>query len=230
MGSGLCFSVEPIVAQHPVPSIPHAVPDLSVIEEGKHYRKIGPTVLLNKNVQELIAQDPGKIQVIEFFSYACFWCQRLHPIVNAWVEKMPSNVAFHRYPLQFHKQWVPLAKAYYVVKALGRSHELDPVFFKAIHETHINLPDEKLLQTFFAEHGVPEKQFLELYGSFTLNQEVAKANELGNAYEIAESPVLIVNGPSGSYIFSARMVGSEQGVIKVLEFLIEREAKQLPSQ
>lgn len=70
------------------------------------------------------------------------------------------------------------------------------------------------------------KKFSDLYNSFTVNTELTKAKELANAYQISVSPVIILNGPKGSYILSAAMAGSEQGLIEVLNYLISIETKK----
>lgn len=194
-------------------------------EEGKHYQKLSAKITSTKGIQDFIAEDPGKIQVIEFFNYACFWCQRLHPIINEWLAQKPANVVFYRFPVVFHTGWDKLAKAYYMVEQLGKSDTLDKEFFDAVHVKHLNLADEKLLKEFFISHGVTDEVFDAMYNSFAVNQAVTRGNELSNEFQITLSPVLVVNMPSGSYLISAPLVGTEKGVIDVLNYLIEKEAK-----
>ena len=195
-------------------------------EQGKQYRKIELKILEDKNVQQFIAQDPKKIQVIEFFNYGCFWCSHLHPVINNWVKQKPSNVVFYRFPLVFNKHWETFAKAYYVIKELNANEKLDEAFFTSLHQNHVDLSNEKILQNFFVEHGIPGKKFSELYNSFTINTELTKAKDLANAYQISVSPVIILNAPSGSYLLTAAMAGSEQGLIDVLNYLISIESKK----
>ncbi len=213
------------LAQFPTYGIDAKVP--ITFEQGKHYQRLDLKIVENKNIQQLMAEDPKKVQVLEFFNYGCFWCGHLHPIINTWVKEKPENVVFYRFPLVFNKYLEPLAKAYYVAKALNANEKLDEAFFTAIHKKHIDLSNEKLLREFFVEHGVSEKQFLDLYNSFTINKELTKAKDIADAYQISASPVLIVNGPTGSYLLTAKMVGSEQGLIDVLNFLVSSQTKKL---
>ena len=67
-------------------------------QEGKHYQKLSAKITSSRDVQQFISEDSGKMQVIEYFSYACYWCHRLHSHVNTWVSKKPSNVVFYRFP------------------------------------------------------------------------------------------------------------------------------------
>lgn len=211
-----------------VPIVPTmAAPESTVnapFEEGKHYLRYSAKVTTSTAVQALINENPGQVQVLQFFNYGCFWCQRLHPLVNEWLTKKPSNVVFLRFPLVWNKNWEVLAKAFFMTKALGKPESIDMDFFTAIHQNSIDLGDEKRLQQFFVQQGLTEQQFLDLYNSFAINRELARSNELGNAYEITASPVIIINSPSGSYLITAAMAGSEQAVISVLDFLLSKDS------
>lgn len=201
---------------------PTAIP--AAFEEGKHYHRLSAKITTNKDIQELIAETPGKIQVIEFFNYGCYWCQQLHPVLTEWAKNKPENVVFYRFPVVFNKLWAALAKTYLVIKSLGKDATLDPLFFTEIHQKHINLADEKILKEFLIKHGIEDTKFFELYNSFAINTEMAKINNLGNAYQITLSPSVVINTPSGSYLSTATMVGSEQKLLEVLNFLIAKDS------
>ncbi len=194
-------------------------------EEGIHYQRISKEITDNKTIQSFMAENPGKIQVIEFFNYGCFWCSRLHPILADWAKKKPVNVVFYSVPVVFSKQWEVLGKAFYMAKSLGKEPRFDADIFAEIHQNQVNLSDENLLKDFFKKQGVSEKQFSELYQSFTVNSELARAAALGNAYHIALSPVIVVNGPSGSFLLTAKAAGNEQALIAVLNVVVAKESK-----
>jgi thiol:disulfide interchange protein DsbA len=197
----------------------------TVFEEGMHYRRISKEITANKNIQDFIAEDPHKIQVIEFFNYGCFWCSRLHPILTAWTKKKPVNVVFYSVPVVFNKHWEALGKAFFMVKSLGKNDSLDPVFFQEIHQHHVDLSDEKLLKAFFKKQGISEQQFSDLFESFAVNSELVRAIALANAYQISLSPVIIINAPSGSYLLTAKDAGNEQALMALLNQLISEESK-----
>jgi thiol:disulfide interchange protein DsbA len=198
-------------------------------EEGKQYKRISAQITTNPVVQEFIARDPGKIQVIEFFGYACFWCQRLHPFLNEWAAKKPEDIVFYRFPVYFNKGWDVLAKAYYIVEKLGSNNTLDKAFFQALHQEHLDLGNEQKLEAFFQKHGVSQQKFQELYHSFEVNRDYAKGNAIANAYEIIVSPAVVLNLSSGSYLITASSAGTEQGVIDIISFLIARDLKESKS-
>lgn len=195
-------------------------------EEGKQYKRLSAKITSSPSVQQFIAKDPGKIQVIEFFGYACFWCQRLHPYLNEWAAKNPENIVFYRFPVYFNKGWDVLAKAYYIGEKLGKSTSLDKEFFLALHKEHLDLGSEQKLEAFFQKQGVSSKKFQELYHSFEVNQDYTRGNEVANAYEITVSPAVVLNLSSGSYLITASTAGSEQSVIDIIAFLIDRDLKE----
>lgn len=203
----------------------------ATIDEGTQYQRLSAKITTDPLIQSFIAKDPGKIQVIEFFNYGCFWCERLHPLVNDWLKRKPEEVAFYRVPVIFQKNWEPLAKAYYIVKVLGKSETLDSKFFEAIFKKQMNLSDEKNLSEFFVQHGVSEKEFLDLYKSFAITNEVNNGNNLSNAYQIITSPAIVINSASGSYLLTSAMVdGQEAKVFQVLDDLLAREKQVLNKQ
>lgn len=199
-------------------------------QEGKHYQKLSAKVTTHRAVQQLVRETPDKIQVIEFFNYACFWCQRLHPKVNTWALNKPQQTVFYRFPVAFNKGWDVGAKAYLMVQMLGKSESLDQEFFKAIHTDNIDLTNEKILQEFFSKHGVDQQKFAELYNSFTVNRAMARSKDLADAYQLTVSPVMIVNGPTGSYLVTSSTAGTEASVMEVVDFLVARESKALGRQ
>ncbi len=194
-------------------------------EEGKQYKRLSAKITTSPIVQQFIAQDPGKIQVIEFFGYACFWCQRLHPHLNEWAAKKPEDIVFYPFPVYFNKGWDVLAKAYYIGEKLGSSSSLDREFFLAIHKDNVDLGNEKKLEAFFQTQGISQQRFKELYHSFEVNRAYARGEEVANAYEIIVSPAVVLNLSSGSYLITAATAGSEQAVIDIISFLIERDLK-----
>src|SRR5579863_8613053 len=83
----------------------------NTFEEGKHYKKLSAKITTDPEVIQFFSKNPNKIQVVEFFSYACFWCKRIHPVLNQWVDKHKDNVILYRVPVVFGQGWDVLAKA-----------------------------------------------------------------------------------------------------------------------
>jgi len=154
--------------------------------EGTDYRKIEPPQP---------AVSPGKIEVIEFFSYMCPHCNEFYPLVTTWAAKLPKNVVFRRVPVGFNRPpWINLARAYYALQASGDLDKLDGALFHAIHEEHLQLFDEPSLADWVAKNGGNADKFAAAYTSFGVNNQTVQADQLAEHYRIEAVPTMAVNG------------------------------------
>ena len=154
--------------------------------EGTDYRKIEPPQP---------AVSPGKIEVIEFFSYMCPHCKEFYPLVTTWAAKLPKNVVFRRVPVGFNRPpWINLARAYYALQASGDLDKLDGALFHAIHEEHLQLFDEPSLADWVAKNGGNADKFAAAYTSFGVNNQTVQADQLAEHYRIEAVPTMAVNG------------------------------------
>ncbi|HEX2544530.1 MAG TPA: thiol:disulfide interchange protein DsbA/DsbL, partial [Ramlibacter sp.] len=81
-----------------------ALPGLSFAQarqpqEGKDYRRLDKTVA--------VEAPAGRIEVVEFFWYACPHCHAFEPKLVAWLKKQSPDVAFRRVPVAFRDDFVP---------------------------------------------------------------------------------------------------------------------------
>lgn len=152
---------------------------------GKDYRLIDPPQ----------PTDGGKkIEVIEFFSYACIHCYNLEPALNGWLKQKPADVEFKRVPAVFRDSWVPLAKAYYALEALGLVDKLHQRLFVAIHDQNVHLEDQKVLFDWVAKEGVDRKKFVDTFNSFSVQNRAQRAVDMTRDYGIEGTPALVVAG------------------------------------
>ena len=165
---------------------------------------------------------PTQVEVLEFFWYRCPHCYNLEPEVQAWEKKLPKNVVFKRVPGILNDSWVPLARAFYALEALGEVDRLHADAFKAIHAQgmDLNTPD-----TFFdwaASKGVDRKKLVAAYNSFGINSKVMRAKQMTQAYKLTGVPAFAVNG---KYTTSAYMTGSHGKLFESLDGLVDMELK-----
>jgi len=154
--------------------------------EGTDYRKIEPPQPTT---------SPGKIEVIEFFSYMCPHCKEFHPLVTTWAAKLPKNVVFRRVPVGFNRPpWINLARAYYALQASGDLDKLDGPLFGAIHEEHLQLYDEQSLADWVGKNGGSAEKFAAAYSSFGVNNQTVQADQMVEHYRIEAVPTMVVNG------------------------------------
>jgi len=163
-----------------------------------------------------------KIEVVELFWYGCPHCYHLDPFLEDWAANKPDDVEFVHMPAIVSKRWELLAKAYYTADLLGVVDKIHPALFEAIHEDKRKINDETALRDFFVEQGVSAEDFKNTFNSFAVNVKVNNAKQMSRRYAITGVPTIIVNG---KYSTSPGMARGNEGVIKVMNYLIEKERK-----
>ncbi|MFT4564518.1 MAG: thiol:disulfide interchange protein DsbA [Gammaproteobacteria bacterium] len=185
-----------------------------VYKEGENYERIMP---------EVATHADGKVEVVEVFWYGCQHCYAFEPHINKWSETKREHVVFRRMPGIFAGNWVPHARAFYVAQALDLSDKIHTPLFEAIHDLGAKIGDEDTLATFFAKYGVSDSDFREAYNSFSVDSKTRQAMTASKEYGISGVPSMIVNG---KYRTSARLSGSFEEMLKVVDFLVDKESTQ----
>ena len=180
-------------------------------EEGKHYKRVDQ----DKTV------DGGKIEVLEFFWYGCPHCYSFEPHLSKWKESKPDNVEFVRVPATFQPLWITHARAYYALQMLGEGEKIHPKFFSEIHNNKNYMKTFDALAVFVQKNGVERSEFIDAMNSFSVESSVRKARKLVDDYQITGVPAVAVNG---KYLISASMAGSYDNMIKIINYLIEKES------
>jgi thiol:disulfide interchange protein DsbA len=172
---------------------------------------------------------PGKVEVLEVFWLACPHCYALEPYLRNWLKTKPAYVEFVRVPVY----WQPIhrahARLYYTLDALGRQ-DLVSKAFDTIHQDLDNhIPplyteneDEtfQLQQQFAVKNGVSADDFAKAYNSFTVNSNLARAEEITQRYRVEGVPLIGVNG---KYTTDIGKAGSEEKLIKLINDLAAAE-------
>ena len=153
---------------------------------GKEFTEINP-------VQP--TDNQAKIEVLEFFSYGCIHCYKLHPHAKKWAAGAPKDVEFKRVPVTFDRpQMVPMAKLFYTLEATGDMARLDDLVFRAVHDEGVALATDKAVLEWVGKQGVDLKKFTDTYNSFGIQSKVQRAAQLTKAYRVAGTPQVYVNG------------------------------------
>lgn len=182
--------------------------------EGRDY-----TVLFNPQPTE----SGKKIEVLEFFWYGCPHCSDLHPHLKAWLKKMPKDVSFRYVPAIFRANWVPGAKTFYALDALGLKDKLHDKVYDAIHLDNLDLTNEEVLFGWVAKQGVDRKKFTEAYASFAVQNLASRSAQMSKDYTLSGVPALVVDG---KYLTSGKMGGTAQETLKILDELIVKVRKE----
>ncbi|MBI2312861.1 MAG: thiol:disulfide interchange protein DsbA/DsbL [Betaproteobacteria bacterium] len=164
-------------------------------------------------------QSGRKIEVIEFFWYGCPHCNDLHPYIKAWLKKKPADVEFRYVPAIFRDSWVPNAKLYYALDAIGELNKLHDQVYDAIHLDNLNLNSDQVLLDWIAKRGVDGRKFSDAYNSFSMQGKVARSTQMSRDYQLRGVPSLAVDG---KYLTSGSFAGSPESMLKVVDELVAK--------
>jgi thiol:disulfide interchange protein DsbA len=155
-------------------------------QEGNNFRTLSPPQP---------TENPGKIEVTEFFSYACPHCNEFYPLLTAWLAKQKKDVVLRRVPVGYERPpWIALQHAYYALESDGDLPKLDAALFSAIHQQQRRLFDEQSLADWVGANGGDSAKFASAFSSFGVNSQVAQADKMSDDYGVAGVPTMAVDG------------------------------------
>ena len=171
-----------------------------------------------KRLDKPVAPDApaGKVDVIEFFWYSCPHCNAFEPTLDAWVKAAPKDLSVRRVPVAFNASFVPQQKLFYTLEGMGKLDALHAKVFRAIHVEKAKLAKDDEILAWVTQQGVDVAKFKEVYGSFSVANQVSRASQLQDAYGVEGVPSM---GVAGKYYTDGTMAGSMQTVLQVVEYL-----------
>jgi thiol:disulfide interchange protein DsbA len=178
-------------------------------------------------------ESGAKVEVLEFFWYACPHCHSLEPALADWVKKQGDRISFKRVPVVFRDTFIPQQKLYYSLEAMGELPRLHNKVFSAIHVDRLPLSTDASIADFVAKNGVDKAKFQEVYNSFAVQTKVRRAAQLQADYKIDGVPTLAIGG---KYLTSPSIVGEKMGnqpetvlhnaALQVASHLVDKVAKE----
>ena len=184
--------------------------------EGTHYVRLAQPMALPGN---------GKIEVIEFFWYGCPHCSNFEPALEAWVKKLPDDVAFRRIPMALRDQapYLVHQRIYYALESMGLVDSMQRKVFYAIHQERMPLDKPADIAAFMAKNGVDAAKFTEVFNSFAVvGTKIPEGNRLVAAYKIDGVPAL---GVQRRFYTSGSLAGSNERALAVADYLVQRARK-----
>jgi len=182
--------------------------------EGVHYVKLSQPAP--------VSAPTGKIEVVEFFWYGCPHCNALEPALEAWIKRLPADVAFRRVPVAFSATHESHQKLFYGLEAMGQLDAMHRRIFAAIHTQQQRLDREADQLAFLKTQGVDEAKFLEMTKSFSVQTKMRQAQQLSRAYKLDGVPAM---GVAGRFYTAGSLAGDNQRALAVTDFLIDRARK-----
>jgi thiol:disulfide interchange protein DsbA len=199
----------PLLLLFPLLACAQTAPESYV--EGTHYDLISPSVR---------TANPDKIEVVEFFWYGCGHCYNFEPVLGQWKKTLAADVEFHGSPAMWNKPMELHARAFYTADVLGVLDKMNTVLFQAMNVDRNRLASKDAVQELFEANGVSAEDFTRAFDSFGVSSQVKQAAARAKSAKITGTPSMMVNG---KYHISANKAGSQANMLKVADFLIEKE-------
>ena len=170
---------------------------------------------------QIIPQQPiatgSRIEVVELFWYGCPFCAMLQSPLDVWLNRKPADVELRRIPAIFRESWVPHARLFYALEALGELERLHQRVYQAIHLEREDLTSADSTAAWAARQGIERSRWLAAYEAPATDRQIEQSRLLTRSYAIRGTPSLVVDG---LYVTSTGMSETVPGVIRILDDLI----------
>ena len=167
---------------------------------------------------------PGKVEVIEFFSYACPHCNTFEPALASWAQRLPADVTFRRVPVPFLMNAENFQRTYFALEATGEIEKMQQKVFTAVHVEKMRLDSPEAIAALVARSGGDAAKFLAAFKSFSVANAVTRAKKMTADYKMGSVPSIVVQG---RYLTSPAQAGGTGQALAVTEALIQRARKEL---
>ena len=160
----------------------------------------------------------NKIEVIEFFSYACIVCYRFDPLIAVWAKENEDIVKFRRSPLSGNETWRRMAQHYYGFDRLEALEDNHESFFHAVHKKKLTISSPARLAKWAEEQSIPEYE--QALQSIYVTSNLPSADQLARRLKLASVPALLVNGKYSITI--SDKVGTTR-MLEILDYLVKKD-------
>ena len=201
---------------------------------GKHYSVIPQAQRTNV--------APGKVEVMEVFSYGCPACNSFRPTMKKLQASLPANAQLVYLPASWQaaEAWPMFQRAYLTAQSLGVAEKAHDAMFEAIWTTGelgISDPQTRRLKTklptiddaakFYQRvAGVKAADFVNASKSFGVDLKMRQADSQITAMQVTGTPTLVVNG---KYRVNNENLKTADEVIELVRFLVARETAPAPA-
>jgi thiol:disulfide interchange protein DsbA len=200
---------------------------------GKHYSVIPQAQRTNV--------APGKVEVMEVFSYGCPACNSFRPTMKKLKASLPANAQMVYLPASWNaaEAWPMFQRAYLTAASLGISEKAHDAMFDAIWTTGelgVSDPQTRRLKTklptiddaakFYQRvTGVKAADFVNASKSFGVDLKMRQADSQIVAMQVSSTPTLVING---KYRINNENLTTADDIIELVKFLVARESGTAP--
>jgi thiol:disulfide interchange protein DsbA len=212
-----------------------SVPGVQAAEwvAGKHYTVLSQAQQTNVS--------PGKVEVMEVFSYGCPACNHFQPTMKKLRAALPANAQLVYLPASWHPEenWHVFQRSFLTAQALGVAEKAHDAMFDAIWGTGGELaildssgrPKKKMpsiddVALFYQRvAGVKAADFLAASKSFSVETKMRQADSQITAMKVGSTPTLVV---AGKYSVSDEKLNGDSQLIELVKFLVAKESAAAP--
>lgn len=141
----------------------------------------------------IIGKQDAPVTIVEFVDFQCPFCARFHPPIKQVLAAYPNDVRYiiKNFPLSFHPQARPAAKAAFAAAEQGKYSEM----VDAILQDNSNLSDEKYKEL-AQKIGLNADKFLKDYKDKDAQWEkwIEADIALGGQVDVQGTPTFFLNG------------------------------------
>ena len=127
-----------------------------------------------------------------------------------------------RVPVAFNASFVPQQKLYFTLEGMNLLPQLHAKVFRTIHVERNLLKTDDAIFEWVGKQGVDLAKFKTVYNSFTVNNQVRKASQLQNEYDVEGVPAM---GVAGRYYTDGTKAGNMENVLRVVNALVASSRK-----
>lgn len=210
-----------------IPGAAHAQGSPSKWVEGEHYALVSPVQRTNV--------APGKVEVLEVFSYGCIACNNFQPALEQVKAALPANaeMAYLHAAFNAAENWPMLQRAYVTAQALGVAAKAHQGIYDAVWKTgelavvdpgtgKLRSPQASILdaaRVYSRLTGVDVGEFMKTANSFAVNAKVDAANQQILQMRVPGTPSFVIGG---KYRIEMRAMRSIGDLNELIRFLVEK--------
>jgi protein dithiol oxidoreductase (disulfide-forming) len=161
----------------------------------------------------------GKIEVIEFFWYACPHCFTFEPLIEAWIPRLPADVHFRRVPVGFDARKETHQRIFYTWEAMGLVEQMHLKTFQRFHVQHKPIDSLRDMQEFALESGLDVAKVGQAWNSFSVQTRCREARQLEADYDIERMPEMAI---AGRFVAIAQPAEGPASVLATTDCLVDR--------
>ncbi len=181
---------------------------------------------------------PGKVEVMEVFSYGCIACNNFQPVVAKLEKSLPPSAQMVFLPASFRadEDWPMLQRAYFAAQSMGIAERAHREMFDAVwktgelaisdpttHRLKNPLPTlEDAARCYGRLAGIKPEDFLSAAHSFGVEVKIESADAQVMAMQVPGTPCIVVNG---KYRLELDSLHSADELVDLVNYLVHKESK-----